>query len=74
MIQGANDISPQVTNTNMPDQLNHLSVQRPPIVTKSLLNHSPFQTTNKALLSGMPAFSPCLPTIVVKRYVLGLSS
>ena len=55
-------------------QMNHLFVPGPPILAKSLLNHSPFQTTNKALLSGMPAFSPSLPSVVVKGYVLGLSS
>ena len=58
----------------MPHQMNSLSVQGPPIVTKSLLNHAPFKTKNKALLSGMSAFSPSLPTVVVKGYVLSLSS
>ena len=58
----------------MPHQMNSLSVQGPPIVTKNLLNHSPLQTTNKALLSGMTAFSPSLPSVMVKGYVLGLSS
>ena len=57
----------------MPHQMNNLSVQGPPIVTKSLLNHSSFQTTNKALLSGMPAFSRSLLSVVVKGCVLGLS-
>ena len=54
-------------------QMNHLSVQGPPVVTKSLLNHSSFQTTNKALLSGMLAFSRSLLSVVVKGCVLGLS-
>ena len=54
--------------------MNSLSVQGPPIVAKSLLNHSPFQTTNRALLSGMPAFSPCLSSVLGKGYVLALSS
>jgi len=57
----------------MPHQMNHLSVLGPPIVTKNLLNNSPFQATNKVLLSGMPAFSPSLPSVVVKGYVLGRS-
>ena len=57
----------------MPHQMNSLSMQGAPIVTKSLLNHSPLQTTNIALLSGMPAFSPSPPSVVVKGYVLALS-
>ena len=57
----------------MVHQMNHLSVQGPPVVTKSLLNHSSFQTTNKALLSGMLAFSRSLLSVVVKGCVLGLS-
>ena len=58
----------------MTHQMNSLSVQGPPIAAKSLLNHSPFETTNKALLSGMPAFSPSLPSVAVKGCVLDLSS
>ena len=58
----------------MRHQMNSLSVQGPPIEIKSLLNHSPFYTTNKALLSGMLAFSLSLPSVVVEGYVLGLSS
>ena len=57
----------------MPHQMNSLSVQGLPIVTKSLLNRSFLQNANKALLSGMPAFSRCLVSVVVKKYVLGLS-
>ena len=58
----------------MRHQMNSLSVQGPPIATKSPVKHSPFQTTNKALLPGMPAFNPSLPSVVVKGCVLGLSS
>ena len=53
--------------------MNSLSVQGPPIVSKSLLNHSSLQTTNKVLLKGLPVFRRCLLSVVVKGCVLGLS-
>ena len=43
----------------MPHQMDSLSVQGPPIATKSLLNYSPLQTSNK------PYFQGCLHSVAV---------
>ena len=63
-IQGAYYISSQLANNSiwkMPHQMNSLSVQGPPIVTKSLLNHSSLRSS----LQIKPYFQGCLHSVAV---------
>ena len=53
--------------------MNSLSVQGPPIVTKSLLNHSFLQNASKVFLSEIPASSRCLFLVFLEEHVLGFS-